>query len=121
MNGGRILKELKINVTSPSLVCCYHLNCSMKAIPTRVIVHPAINVHFDILCLNKHCGETLCPRDFKLSARDHNSYGFIPIGFVSMETLLPFEPTLFVKITKILTSPMVKIFFNVLYFFLEPT
>ena len=85
------------------------------------IVHPGINVHFDLLCLNKHCGKGICHRDFILSESEENSYGFNFVGSVSMETLLTFDPKVFVKTLKILTSLAVKIVFNVSFFFLEPT
>ena len=75
---------------------------------------------FDLLSLNKHCGKTLCHRDFKLLARDHNSYGITFVGFVSMETLVTFELKVFVKLTKILTSPRPIFFSTALYFILEP-
>ena len=84
-------------------------------------MHPGINVHFDLLCLNKHCWKVFCHKDFKLPESDRNSYGFPFVGFVSMETLLTFDLELFVKISKILISDTVNIFFNVSYFFIEPT
>ena len=40
----------------------------------------------------------------KLWASNHNSYGFIFDGFVSMETALTFDPKGFLKITVFLTS-----------------
>ena len=42
------------------------------------------------------------------------TYGFTFVGPVSMETLLTFEPAVFVKITQILTSPT-----SIRYIFLE--
>ena len=83
-------------------------------------MHQGITGHFDLLSLNKHCGKTLCHRFFKRFARDHNSYGFTSVGFVSMETLVTFEPKVFVKLTKILTSPRQILFFTAAYFILEP-
>ena len=38
-----------------------------------------------------------------------------------METLLTFDILIFVKTTKILTSPTVKIYLGVLYFYLKAT
>ena len=61
------------------------------------IVHPGINVHVDHPHLNKHYRKTVCARDFKLFARDHNSYGFTFVGSVSMETLVTFELNVFMK------------------------
>ena len=84
------------------------------------IVHQGITGQSDLLSLNKHCGKTFCHRDFKLCARDHNSYGFTFIGFVSMETLVTFEPNVFVKLTKILTSLRQIFFSTALNFILEP-
>ena len=79
-------------------------------------MHLGINVHFDYPHLYKHYRKTFCARDFKLFARDHNSYGFTFVGFVSMETLVTFELHVFMKINRNLTSPRRNIFFNVLYF-----
>ena len=82
------------------------------------IVHPGILVHFDMLCLNRDCGQVFSQNDFKLCESEENRYGFTFIGFVSMETLLTFEPEIFMKTSKYLTTPTVKLFS---YFFLEPT
>ena len=61
------------------------------------IVHPGIDVHFDIAFLNDHCGKVLHGRDFKIFGNVENYYGFIFNGFVSMETLLTFDISIFVK------------------------
>ena len=61
-------------------------------------MHPGMPVHFDPPSLNIHCEGVVGPRNFKLGGVIEKSYGF-------METLLTFEPAVFVKITKILTSP----------------
>ena len=79
-------------------------------------MHPGINGHFDHPHLNKHNGKIFCARDFTLFARDHNSYGFTFVGFVSMETLVTFELIVFMKINRNLTSPRRKFYFNALYF-----
>ena len=70
------------------------------------IVHPGMAVHFDPPSLNIHCEGVVGPRNFKLGGVIEKSYGFTFVGPVSMETLLTFEPAVFVKITKILTSPI---------------
>ena len=69
------------------------------------IVHPGKPVHFDPPSLNIHCEGIIGPRNFKLGEVKEKSYGFSFVGPVSMETLLTFKPEVFVKITKILTSP----------------
>ena len=74
------------------------------------IVHPGMPVHFDPPSLNIHCEGVVGPRNFKLGGVIEKSYGFTFVGPVSMETLLTFEPAVFVKITKILTSPTSIIF-----------
>ena len=71
----------------------------------RAIVHPGMPVHFDPPSLNIHCEEVIGPRNFKLGGVIEKSYGFTFVGTVSMETLLTFEPEVFVQITKIITSP----------------
>ena len=63
-------------------------------------------VHFDPPSLNIYCEGVVGPRNFKLGGVIEKSYGFTFVGPVSMETLLTFEPAVFVKITKILTSPI---------------
>ena len=55
------------------------------------IVHPSKDVHFDILHLSEPRSDTICTITFKLSESDHNIYGFILHGFVSMETPLTFD------------------------------
>ena len=60
-------------------------------IAVRTIVHPGIDVHFDIAFLNDHCGKVYHGSDFKLFGNVENEYGFIFNGFVSMETLLTFD------------------------------
>ena len=75
-----------------SITLCYFHTCHSS------IVHPGINVHFDLLCLNKQCGKGICHRDFKLSESEENSYGFTFVGSVSMKTLLTFDPKIFAKI-----------------------
>ena len=62
-------------------------------------------VHFDHPSLNIHYEGVVGPRNFKLGGVIEKSYGFTSIGLVSMETFLTFEPAVFVKIKKILTSP----------------
>ena len=54
-------------------------------------MHPSKDVHFDILHLSEPRLETICRITFKLSESDHNRYGFILHGFVSMETPLTFD------------------------------
>ena len=68
------------------------------------IVHPGMPVHFDPPCLNIYCGGVIGLRDFKLGGVIQKSYGFSFVGPVSMETRLTFEPKVFVKFTKILSS-----------------
>ena len=77
---------------------------------STAIVHPGMAVHFDPPSLNIHCEGVVGPRNFKLGGVIEKSYGFNFVGPVSMETLLTFEPAVYVKITKIRTSPTSIIF-----------
>ena len=80
------------------------------------LVHPGINVHFDHPHLNKHYRKIFCARDFKLFARDHNSYGFTYV----METNPTFELNVFMKINRNLTTPRIKIFSMLYILFKRP-
>ena len=82
-------------------------------------MHPGIDVHFDIVFLNDHCGIILHDGVFKLFVNVDRKYGFIFNGFVSMETFLTFDIKIIVKTTKILTSSTVNFFLYVLYFYLK--
>ena len=67
-------------------------------------MHQGINVQNDLF-INVYCERIIRHSVFKLGGSLENSYGFIFIGPVSMETLLTAESVIFVKITRILSTP----------------
>ena len=83
------------------LICMF--NCMYICIH-MCIVHPGINFQNDKLSLNWYTELAICLSVSKLYGSTHNSYGFIYVGFISMETTLTFDPNSFTKITFFLTS-----------------
>ena len=65
------------------------------------IVHPSIDVYFDLAVLNDSCGSVLNGRHLKPFGNVEKKYGFIFNGFVSMQMLLTFDISIFVKTIKI--------------------
>ena len=63
--GGQHGNPLDIPVSGGS-PCHYSPICNPFVLLVRDIVHPGIDVHFDIAFLNDHCWKVLHGRDFKL-------------------------------------------------------